>query len=88
MSAALYNAFVRSLENPVTLNRRMTRKAAIRVASELEGSDQIPTTVLTRTLSSFLNCRMYGSIGSMEDNVDFNAAASEILVRREWTDKM
>ena len=58
--------------SPRTINRRRTRKAVMRVASAVATSAQIPTTTLVRALSSFLNWRRYGSIGSMDERVIFN----------------
>ena len=41
--------------SPMTINRRRTRKAVMRVASEVDTSAQIPTTTFVNALRSFRN---------------------------------
>ena len=79
---AVFKHVSRRPASPMTTKRRRTRKAVMRVASVLAGSDHIATIVLTRPRSSFLKDRKYGSSGSVEVRVSFSVAASESVVRR------
>ena len=64
----------------------MTRKAVMRVASVLELSDHMSTTVLMTFLRIFLKESRYGSKGVMADRVNLSVDVSDKDVRRCWTE--
>lgn len=74
------------LGSPITIRRRRTRKAEMRVASVEEGADQMETAVRARSRSAFLKERTYGRRGRREDSVSLRVEVSDRFSRRWWSE--
>lgn len=74
--------------SPITTSFRKMRKAEIRVASSLAGSDQILAIVLPTSLTTFLKERVYGTKESNDDRVNLIVMESDKFANRCNTETM